>query len=346
MIYNVPRRQFLASTIQAATGTALAVGSSLYLAGPSWAQTSTATATAATAAWPQKPIRIIVPNPAGGTADLLPRWLTEPLAARLGQPVIIDNRAGAAGNIAAEYVYHAEPDGYTLMAAPPPPLSINVSLYPKLNYDPAKFAPITVLAAVPNALLVHPSVPAQTVDEFLAYVRANPDKLSYASQGNGSTAHLTAELFKLKTNTRLTHVPYKGDAPAMADLLGGHVQVMFGNVAAAANHLRSGKLRVLAVTSPQRVPTLPTIPALVESVPGVVGVAWFALVAPPKTPPAIAARLSATIAEILRTPEMVKRYAEVGAEPVGNTPEEMAVWQREDTERWRAVIRAGKISID
>jgi tripartite-type tricarboxylate transporter receptor subunit TctC len=312
----------------------------LPFAGQSGAQTPT------TAAWPTKPIRIVVPNPAGGTADLLPRLLVEPLSARLGQPIVIENRAGAAGNIAAEHVYNAEADGHTLMAAPPPPLSINVSLYPKLNYDPAKFTPITVLAAVPNALLVHPSVPAQNVEEFLAYIRANPDKLSYASQGNGSTAHLTAELFKLKTNTRLTHVPYKGDAPAMADLLGGHVQVMFGNVAAAAAHLRSGKLRVLAVTSPQRVPSLPTIPALVETVPGVVGVAWFALVAPPKTPPAIAARLSTQVAEILRTPEMVKRYAEVGAEPVGNTPEEMAAWQREDTERWRAVIRAGKITID
>jgi tripartite-type tricarboxylate transporter receptor subunit TctC len=326
------RRALLASAL---TVTTLAT---LFPAAHSWAQTA--------AAWPQKPIRIIVPNPAGGTADLLPRLISEQLASRLGQPVIIENRAGAAGNIAAEYVYNIEPDGYTLMAAPPPPLSINVSLYPKLNYDPAKFVPITVLAAVPNALLVHPSVPAQTVEEFIAYAKANPDKLSYASQGNGSTAHLTAELFKLKSGTRLVHVPYKGDAPAMADLLGGHVNVMFGNVAAAAAHVRSGKLRMLAVTSSKRLATQSNLPAINELVPGVVGVAWFAMVAPPKTPPAIAARLSSTIAEILRSPEMTKRYAEVGADPVGNTPEEMAAWQKEDTERWRAVIRAGNITVD
>ncbi len=326
------RRALLASAL---TATTLAT---LFPAAHSWAQTAPA--------WPQKPIRIIVPNPAGGTADLLPRLISEQLASRLGQPVIIENRAGAAGNIAAEYVYNIEPDGYTLMAAPPPPLSINISLYPKLNYDPAKFVSITVLAAVPNALLVHPSVPAQTAEEFIAYAKANPDKLSYASQGNGSTAHLTAELFKLKSGTRLVHVPYKGDAPAMADLLGGHVNVMFGNVAAAAAHVRSGKLRMLAVTSSKRLAAQPNLPALSELVPGVVGVAWFAMVAPPKTPPAIAARLSSTIAEILRSPEMSKRYAEVGAEPVGNTPEEMAAWQKEDTERWRAVIKAGNITVD
>ena len=326
------RRALLASAL---TATTLATQ---FPAAHSWAQTAPA--------WPQKPIRIIVPNPAGGTADLLPRLISEQLASRLGQPVIIENRAGAAGNIAAEYVYNIEPDGYTLMAAPPPPLSINVSLYPKLNYDPAKFVPITVLAAVPNALLVHPSVPAQTAEEFIAYAKAHPDKLSYASQGNGSTAHLTAELFKLKSGTRLVHVPYKGDAPAMADLLGGHVNVMFGNVAAAAAHVRSGKLRMLAVTSSKRLAAQPNLPAINELVPGVVGVAWFAMVAPPKTPPAIAARLSSTIAEILRSPEVTKRYAEVGAEPVGNTPEEMAAWQKEDTERWRAVIRAGNITVD
>jgi tripartite-type tricarboxylate transporter receptor subunit TctC len=326
------RRVWLANAMAATTM------ATLFPAAAAWAQSS--------AAWPQKPIRIIVPNPAGGTADLLPRLISEQLASRLGQPVIIENRAGAAGNIAAEYVSNAEPDGYTLMAAPPPPLSINVSLYPKLNYDPAKFVPITVLAAVPNALLVHPSVPAQTAEEFIAYAKANPDKLTYASQGNGSTAHLTAELFKLKSGTRLLHVPYKGDAPAMADLLGGHVNVMFGNVTAAAAHVRSGKLRVLAVTSSKRLAAMPSIPAINELVPGVVGVAWFAMVAPPKTPAAIAARLSSTIAEILRTPEMTKRYAEVGAEPVGNTPEEMAAWQKEDTERWRAVIKVGNITVD
>jgi tripartite-type tricarboxylate transporter receptor subunit TctC len=326
---TIHRREFLSST--------------LALSLPWWASSAGAQSQAA---WPQKTIKILVPNPAGGSADLFPRLVSEALSTKLGQTIVIENKPGAAGNIAAEMLFNAEPDGYTLMAAPPPPLSINVSLYPKLNYDPAKFVPITVFSLVPNALMVHPSVPANTVQELIAYAKANPDKLSYASQGNGSTAHLTAELFKQKTGTKLVHVPYKGDAPAMADLLAGHVNVMFGNVAQASAHLRSGKLKVLAVTSAKRIPSMPQTPALQEIVPGVVAVAWFALVAPPKTPMAIAQRLSSLIGDILRTPEMMRRFAEVGAEPIGNTPEEMAQWMKEDTERWRQVIKTGGVTID
>jgi len=297
-------------------------------------------------AWPQRTIKIVVPNPAGGSADLFPRLISEALMAKLGQTIVIENKPGAAGNIAAEFVYGSEPDGYTLMAAPPPPLSINVSLYPKLNYEPSKFVPITILSIVPNALMVHPSVPANSVQELIAFAKANPDKLSYASQGNGSTAHLTAELFKQKTGTKMVHVPYKGDAPAVADLLAGHVNVMFGNVAQASAHLRSGKLKVLAVTSAKRISSMPNTVAMQEIVPGVVAVAWFAMVAPPKTPAAIVNRLSSLIGEILRTPEMARRFAEVGAEPIGNTPEEMTLWMKEDTERWRQVIKNGGVTID
>ena len=277
---------------------------------------------------------------------MFPRAISELLSARLGQSVVVENKPGAAGNIAAELVYNAEPDGYTLMSAPPPPLSINVSLYPKLNYDPAKFVPITVLSAVPNVLMVHPSLPVNTVQEFMAYVKANPDKLSFASQGSGSTAHLTGELFKLKTGLKMVHVPYKGDAPAISDLLAGHVQVMFGNIAAGTLHAKAGKLKVLATTGPKRLASLPDVPTMHEMVPGLIAVAWFAMVAPPRTPPAIAQKLSATIAEILRTPEIQKRFADIGAEAIGNTPEEMAAWMREDTERWRQVIRAGNIKVD
>jgi tripartite-type tricarboxylate transporter receptor subunit TctC len=298
------------------------------------------------AAWPSKNIKIWVPNPAGGSADMFPRWIAEALAAKLGQVVVVDNKPGAAGNIAAEYIYNAEPDGYTLMAAPPPSLSINVSLYPKLNYDPAKFTPITILCMVPNALMVHPSVPANTVQELIQYAKANPDKLSYASQGNGSTSHLTAELFKQKTGVRMVHVPYRGDAPAMADLLAGHVHLMFGNVTQATSHLRTGKLKMLAVTSNKRQSQLPQVPAMQEIVPGVIAVTWFAVVAPPKTPPAIAQKLSTAMAEVLRSPDIARRFAEVGAEPVGNTPEELAQWMREDTERWRQVIKTGGVTID
>ena len=296
--------------------------------------------------WPARPIRVIVPNPAGGTADVLPRMIAEPLAQRLAQPVVVENRPGAAGNIGAEFVYNAEPDGYTWLAAPPPSLTVNPSLYPKLNHDPSKFSPITVIATVPNALFVHPSLPVNTLQEFLAYLKANPDKLSYASQGNGSTAHLTAELFKLKTGLKLQHVPYKGDAPAVADLLAGHVQVMFGNVAAGMNHVRNGKLRVLAVTSAKRLPAHPQLPALHEQIPGVVAVTWFGMVAPPNTPPAITRKVSQLVSDILKTPEMVRKFAEAGADPVGNSPDDMDKWMREDAERWRSVIRAASIKID
>jgi tripartite-type tricarboxylate transporter receptor subunit TctC len=305
-----------------------------------------ALAQSTSADWPSRPLRVIVPNPAGGTADNLPRMLAEPLAQRLGQPVVVENRPGAAGNIGAEYVYNAEPDGYTWLAAPPPALTVNPSLYPKLNHDPGKFAPVTVMATVPNALFVHPSLPVSSLQEFRAYAKAHPDKLSYASQGNGSTAHLTAELFKLKTGLQIQHVPYKGDAPAVADLLAGHVQVMFGNVAAGMNHVRNGKLRVLAVTSPRRLSAHPQLPAVNEVVPGVVAVTWFGIVAPPQTPPAITRKVAQSVSDILKTPEMVRKFTEAGAEPVGNTPDEMDKWMKEDAERWRSVIRAASIKID
>ncbi len=297
-------------------------------------------------AWPQKFIRIVVATPPGGTADMIPRLIAEQLGIKLGQPIIVVNRPGASGNIAAEYVFNAEPDGYTLMVSPPASLSINVSLYPKLNYDPAKFVPITVLALLPTWLTIHPSLPVQTVQEFIAYAKANPDKLSYASQGNGSTSHLTAELFKLKTGTRMLHVPYGGLAPAMVALLAGHVNVMFGTGVTLLTNVRSGKLRLLAVSSSKRLASMPDMPTVNEIVPGVVGEAWAGLVAPPRTPPAIAARLSTTVADILRSPDIARRIAEAGALVVGNTPDEMAAWMKEETERWRAVIKAGNISAD
>ena len=296
--------------------------------------------------WPQKPIRIIVPNPPGGSADLMPRLIAEQLGVRLGQPTVIENRVGAAGNIGAEFVYNAEPDGYTLLAAPPPSLTINISLYPRLGYDSTKFMPVSVLATVPNVLMVHRSLPVTGVPELIAYAKANPGKLTFASQGSGSTAHLTGELFKLKAGVSLTHVPYKGDAPALTDLLAGRVDMMFGNPGAAAQNIRSGRLKVLAVTSKNRLPSFPGVPAMDEIVPGVVATTWFGVVAPPKTPREITQKLSENIAQILRQPEMVRRLAEFNAEPVGNTPDEMAAHMKEDMARWRAVIKAGNLGVD
>lgn len=301
----------------------------------SWAQT-----------YPSKTIKIVVPFTAGSATDIMARVVGEKLQAAWGQPVVVENRPGAAGNIGAEQVFKAEPDGSVFLAAPPPSLTVNPSLYPKLNHDPTRFEPVTVMATSSNALLVHPSVPVQTLREFLDHVKAHPDKYSYASQGNGSTAHLTAELFKLRTGLKITHVPYKGDAPAVTDLLAGHVQVMFGNVLAGQNHVRQGKLKMLAVTSESRLPGLADIPALAEQVPGVVAVTWFGIVAPPNTPAAITQKLSQTIADILKTPEMAKRFADAGANPVGNTPDQMRQWMKEDAERWAQVIRAAQIKID
>ncbi|MSQ70510.1 MAG: tripartite tricarboxylate transporter substrate binding protein [Betaproteobacteria bacterium] len=296
--------------------------------------------------YPSRPIRIIVPFPAGGTADIMPRIVGEKLALKWGQAVIVENRAGAAGNIGAEIVYKAEPDGYTLLSAPPPPLVINASLYPKLAFDPSLFVPVSVIAAVPNVFLVHPKVPASTMQELIAHARANPDKLNYASQGSGSTSHLTAEMFKSMAGVRLTHVPYKGTAPALTDLLAGQVDIMFDNLGSSLQHVRSGKLRSLGIASERRIASLPDVPAIAEVLPGFVALAWFGVVAPPKTPLAIAAKLSAAIAEALRLPEVQKRMAELSAEPVGNTPAEMAAFMKQDAERWRAVIRSANVKVD
>jgi tripartite-type tricarboxylate transporter receptor subunit TctC len=261
--------------------------------------------------------------------------------------VVVENRAGAAGNIGAEAVFKAEPDGYTFLSAPPPPLVINPSLYAKLAHDPAQFVPVTVIAAVPNVLLVHPKVPANSMAEFIAYAKANPNKLNYASQGSGTTSHLTAEMFKSMAGVRITHVPYKGTAPALTDLLAGQVEMMFDNLGVSLQHVRSGKLKALALGSEKRIPSLPEVPTVAEAgLPGFVAVTWFGVVAPPKTSPEIAAKLSAAIAEALRHPDVVKRLADLSAEPVGNKPAEMAAFMKDEVERWRRVIRSADVKVE
>ena len=296
--------------------------------------------------YPNKPIRIIVPYPAGGSADLLPRIFAEKLSAKWGQPVLVENRPGAGGNIGAEFVYKAEPDGYTLFATAPGPLVVNQNLFRKLAFDPAQFVPVSVMAAIPNVLLVNPRVPAKSVDELIAYARANPGKLNYGSQGNGTTSHLTAELFKSTAGVSITHVPYKGSAPAMAALLGGEIDLMFDNLGLTLPHVKSGRLRPLAVASEKRVASLPDVPAMSEILPGFTSVAWFGIVAPPKTPAPIAEKLSAAVAEAIRQPDVAKRLAALSAEPVGDTPAEMAAFMRLDGERWRSVIEAAQVKAD
>ena len=303
---------------------------------PSWAQE-----------WPAKPVRIIVPFPPGGSADLMPRAVGEKLAEKWGQPVVVENRPGAAGNIGADIVYRAEPDGYTLLSAPPPPLVINRLLYQKLPYDSSQFVPVTVIGAIPNVLLVHPKTKVDTVQELIALAKANPGKLNYASQGSGTTSHLTAELFKsMAGGLAITHIPYKGTAPALADLLGGQVEMMCDNLGVSLPHVRSGKLKALAVASAKRVKALPDVPALAETLPGFEAVAWFGIVAPPKTPAAIAERVSGSVREVLALPEVQKRIAELSAEPMGLTPSETAAYMKQETERWAAVIKSAGVKAE
>src|SRR5882672_524570 len=297
--------------------------------------------------WPAKAVRIIVPFPAGGSADLLPRVVAEKLSEKWGQPVIVENRPGAAGNIGADIVFRSEPDGYTLLSAPPPPLVINRLLYPKLSYDSTQFVPVTVIAANPNVLLVHPSLGVNSVAELIALARQNPGKLNYASQGSGSTSHLTAELFKsMAGGLQITHVPYKGTAPALTDLLGGQVDMMCDNLGVSLPHVRSGKLKALAVASKQRFAGLPDVPALAETLPGFESRAWYGIVAPPRTPAPIAAKVSAGVADALGMPEVQKRLAELSAEPMGLSPAQTGAFMRQEAERWGAIIRSAGVKLE
>src|SRR5437773_5260162 len=296
--------------------------------------------------YPNTPIRIVAPFPAGGSADLIPRIVGEKLSLKWGQPVIVENRAGAAGNIGAEYVFRAEPDGYVLLSSPPPPLTINQNLYRNLPFDPAQFVPVGIMVAIPNVVLVNPKVPANTIGELIAFARANPDKLNYASQGSGTTSHLTGEMFKSLAGVRITHVPYKGSAPALTDLLAGQVEMMFDNLGVSRQHVVSGKLKVLAVCSEMRVASLPDVPALAEVLPGFEAVAWFGIVAPPKTPMPIAEKISAAVAEALKLPDVQKRLADLSAEAIGSTPAQMAAFMKKDAERWRGVIRSAGVRAD
>lgn len=296
--------------------------------------------------WPTRTVRIVVPFPAGGSADLLPRIVGEKLSDKWGQPVIIENRPGAAGNIGATAVYQADPDGYTLLSAPPPPLVINRLLYPKLAYDSTKFVPMTVIAAIPNVVLVNPKVGVDTVQDFVALVKKNPGKLNYSSQGAGTTSHLTTELFKhMAGGLNIVHVPYKGTAPALAALLAGEVELMCDNLGVSLQHVKSGRIKALAVASPKRIASLPDVPALAEILPGFEAVAWFGIVGPPGTPAAIAEKVSAGVKEALQMADVQKRLATASAEPMGLTPAETAAYMKRETERWGEVIRTANVKL-
>jgi tripartite-type tricarboxylate transporter receptor subunit TctC len=297
----------------------------------------------AQADYPRRAIKIIVPNPPGTGPDVLPRIIGEKLTAKWGQPIIIENRPGGALNIGAEAVAKAEPDGYTLLASPAPPLAINQSLYPHLAFDPAAFMPVTVMAQTPNVLMINPKIPASNLQEFITYAKARPGKLTYASAGNGSTPHLTMELLKNLAGLDIVHVPYKGLGPALTDVIAGHVDMMFDNLVGATPPIRHGKVKALGIGSEQRDKLLPDIPAFAETYPGFRSVAWFAIVAPPKTPTDITSKLSAAITEIIRQPDVAKRFEDLLATPVASTPAETAAFIKDERERWHKVIVAAGI---
>jgi len=296
--------------------------------------------------YPSHPVKIIVPFPAGGTADVMPRLFADWLSRRWGQPVVIENRTGAAGNIGAETAFKSDPDGYTLLSAPPPPLVINQNLYPKLGFNPTQFVPIVIMGRVPNALVANPKIKADTVGEFIEEARANPGKITVATQGNGTTSHLTSELFQLSAKVKFQHVPYRGSAPALNDLLAGSVDVMFDNLGVSLPLVKGGKLKLIAVATPQRMAALPDVPTIAETLPGFESAAWFAIVAPPRTPQAIVEKFNSEVNEALKDAEILQRLAQLSAEPIGGTTQATAAYMREEVERWRKVIEAAHVKLD
>jgi len=313
------------------------ISATLMFASSAWAQT-------ATGDFPNRPIRIIVCVPAGGGVDTVARIVADGLQKRLGQPVIVENRAGAAGNIGAEFVFTSEADGYTLLAAQPSPLTINPLLYKKMNFDPTKFEPVTIMTSIANVLLVRPDFPAKTAQEFIAYAKSNPGKINYASQGIGTTSHLTAALFENVTGTKLMHVPYKGTAPALNDIIASHVDFIFMELASAIKLHEAGRARILAVATTKRVENLPDIPTLDEAgVKGFESGTWNAIAAPPKTPATIVAKLNSTINDVLKSPEAQAHFAQINLHVVGGTPAEASAFIKKETQVWGEVIKAAGV---
>jgi tripartite-type tricarboxylate transporter receptor subunit TctC len=301
----------------------------------------------AATAFPNKPIRIIVAYTPAGTTDILARAIGQKMSETWGQPVIIDNRAGAAGNIGTEVAARATPDGHTLLMGTAGTHGINVSLYRKLSWHPVNdFAPVSLSAMVPNIMVVNNALPVKNVREFVAHVKANPGKLSYGSPGNGSTAHLSMELFKSMTGSTIVHIPYKGSAGVLTDVMGGQIAVTIDNMPPYIPQVKAGKIRALAVSTGKRSSAMPDLPTIAEAgVPGYEAGAWFGLLAPAGTPKPIVAQLSAESARIIKLPDVSKRVSELGADPVGSTPEQFAELIKTEIAKWAKVIKDANVEL-
>ena len=291
--------------------------------------------------FPSKPITMVVPFVAGGTTDILARIVGQSLGEELGQPVIIDNRAGAGGNIGGQFAARSAADGYTIFMGTVGTNAINEWLYKKMPFDPNKdFAPLTRVANVPNLLVANPQQPFKDVKELIAYAQANPGKVNFGSSGSGSSIHLSGELFKMMTKVDMVHIPYKGSAPAVTDLLGNQIAIMFDNMPSAIQHVRSGKLRPLAVTTAKRSPELPDVPTVAEAgVPGYEATSWFGLFAPAKVPADVQAKLHAAIIKVLQKPDVIKKIADQGGEVVTESQAEFAKFIAAENEKWKKVVK-------
>ncbi len=298
--------------------------------------------------YPSRPIRLVVPFPAAGTTDILAREVGQRLSATFGQSVVIDNRPGAGGNIGSDLVAKSAPDGYTLLMGTVGTHAINPNLYAKMPYDHLKdFVPVVLVASVPNVLEVTPSLPVHSVADLIRLAKAKPGQINFASSGSGTSIHLSGELFKAMAGVDMTHVPYKGSAPALTDLIGGQVQVMFDNLPSSLPQIKAGKLRAIAVTSAQRAPALPDIPTIAESgLPGFEATSWFGILAPAGTSPAIVARINADVNQWLQSPEAKEKLLAQGAAAAGGSPEQFGAYIRAETEKWAKVVKASGARVD
>lgn len=297
--------------------------------------------------FPTRPVTLVIPFSAGGSTDLVGRLIAERMSAELGQPVVVENKGGAGGNLGAAQVAKATPDGYTILMGTVATHALNPTLYKKMPYDPVtSFAPVSLLVIVPNVLVVNPDFPAKTTEELIALLKNDPDKYAYASSGNGTPLHLSGELFKSMADVDMQHIPYQGAGPALIDVLSGQVPIMFDNLPSSTGHIKSGKLRALGVTTAKRAPSFPDLPAIAEAVPGYETYTWNAVFAPAGTPPEVVATLNAAANKALADPKVQARLADFSAVSVGSTPEELGEHVKKEIAKWAPIVKASGAQLD